>query len=116
MLRCRLRPGAYLAPLADAPLGTRLVVARLRHQPLVLAALPVHQPPAQVVHAVRLSAAGAAATRLGALQADDGSFDLLWISSRYLDSFKTDFYIIVLYPCTASLSHIKDEISQWLDH
>lgn len=65
----RWRKGPHLAPLADAPLGARLVVARLRHQPLVLAALSVHQPPAQVVHAVGLSAAAAAATGLGALRA-----------------------------------------------
>lgn len=115
-----LRQGSYLAPLADAPLGTRLVVARLRHQPLVLAALPVHQPPAQVVHAVRLSAAGAAATRLGALQADDGGvliccgflptedFFLATLLATWF--FMTDFYIIVLYSCIASLSNIKDAL------
>lgn len=63
------RKGPHLTPLADAPLGARLVVAWLRHQPRVLAALPVHQPSAQVVHAVGLSAAAAAAAGLGALRA-----------------------------------------------
>lgn len=58
---------SHLAPFADGPLRARLVVARLRHHPLVLAALPVHQPSAQVVHAVRLPAAAPTSARLGAL-------------------------------------------------
>lgn len=59
--------GSYLTPVADTPLGTLLFIAAFRQHPLVFIALPVHQPPAQVVHTVRLSAPAPTSTRLGAL-------------------------------------------------
>lgn len=55
---------SHLAPLAEGPLWTRLVGAAFGEHPWVFAALPVHQAPAQVVHAVRLPASAPAATRL----------------------------------------------------
>ena len=58
---------AHLTPFTDGPLGAQLVVAGLCNHPLVLAAVPVHQAPAQVVHTERLSATDAMSTRLGAL-------------------------------------------------
>ena len=57
----------HLTPLAGRPLGAGMVVAGFRDEPLVLVAVPVDQPPAQVVHAVRLPAPGPAPTRLRAL-------------------------------------------------
>ena len=57
----------YLAPLAVAPSRAGHVIAALGDRPLVLAALPVHQPAAQVIHAVGLPRAGASATALRAL-------------------------------------------------
>lgn len=54
---------AHLAPLAEGPLGTRLVAAAFGEHPWVFAALPVHQAPAQVVHAVRLPASAPAPAR-----------------------------------------------------
>ena len=57
----------YLTPLAGGPLGTALAIAALGDDPLVLTTVPVHQTPAQVVHAVRVPGPSPPATRLRAL-------------------------------------------------
>lgn len=58
---------AHLTPLTDNPFRTRVVVAGFSYHPLVFIAFSVHEPTAQIVHAVRLPAPAAMSTCLRTL-------------------------------------------------
>lgn len=60
--------GQYLTPFAGAPVGTGHVVAGFAQDSLLLVTLSLHQPAAQIVHAVRLPRPDAVSAALRALQ------------------------------------------------
>lgn len=64
---CMSLTQTHLTPLADRPLRTRLVVACFSDHSLVLAAVSVHQPPAQIIHTVRIPATTPTSTCLRTL-------------------------------------------------
>lgn len=59
--------GSHLAPLADSPLWTWVVIAYFGVHPLEFTAFPVQQPTAPIVHTKRLSDTTPASTCLRAL-------------------------------------------------